>query len=80
MSSRAVSGQTRKVPLLNWVRVGQWHEASDAFQAGDADEWIESDVKDAHVFALRVKGDSMEPEFNEGDIIVVNPHARARNR
>jgi len=24
-------------------------------------------------FALRVRGDSMEPEFNEGDIIIVNP-------
>ncbi len=27
-----------------------------------------------NVFALRVEGDSMEPEFREGEIIVVNPH------
>jgi len=42
-----------------------------------ADEWTESDVKGPHVFALRVKGDSMVPEFNEGDIVVVSPHSRA---
>jgi SOS-response transcriptional repressor LexA len=33
-------------------------------------------IKGEHNFALRVKGDSMEPEFNEGDIIV-SPTAKA---
>ena len=31
-------------------------------------------AKGPNVFALRVEGDSMEPEFREGEIIVVNPH------
>lgn len=31
------------------------------------------------MFALRVKGDSMAPEFNEGDIVVMGPHHRAAN-
>jgi phage repressor protein C with HTH and peptisase S24 domain len=39
-------------------------------------EWIGSDIKGEHNFALRVKGDSMEPEFNEGDIII-SPTAKA---
>lgn len=30
-------------------------------------------------FALRVLGDSMEPEFKEGDVIVVEPGATAEN-
>lgn len=34
------------------------------------------DSKGANNFSLRVKGDSMEPEFNEGDIIIVSPHAK----
>jgi phage repressor protein C with HTH and peptisase S24 domain len=55
----------------------RWAGATDAFQNGDAEEWIESDAKGPHVFALRVKSDSMEPEFNEGDIIIVSPHVRA---
>ena len=29
------------------------------------------------VFALRVKGDSMMPEFSDGEVIIVNPHIEA---
>ena len=73
----AHAGANRKIPVVSWVMAGKWTEASDAFQPGDAEEWIETDTQGTHVFALRVKGDSMEPEFNEGDIIIVNPNSRA---
>lgn len=29
------------------------------------------------IFALRVKGDSMMPEFSDGEVIIVNPHVAA---
>ena len=64
----------RPVPVISWVTAGKWHEVVDPYQPGVAEEWVESDVTGTNVFALRVKGDSMEPEFVEGDIIVVNPH------
>lgn len=64
----------KPIPVISWVAAGNWNEVCDSFEPGDADEWIESDVKGENVFALRVKGDSMEPEFNEGEIIVINPH------
>lgn len=67
-------GKLRAIPVISWIIAGKWYEVCDSFQPGDADEWTESDVKGQNVFALRVKGDSMEPEFREGDIIVVNPH------
>jgi SOS-response transcriptional repressor LexA len=38
---------------------------------------LSNGVKGSHLFALRVKGDSMEPEFNEGDIIIVSPTSKA---
>jgi SOS-response transcriptional repressor LexA len=34
-------------------------------------------VKGENIFAVRVTGDSMEPEFTEEDIIILNPHAKA---
>lgn len=64
----------RPVPVISWVTAGKWHEVVDPYQPGVAEEWVESDVTGTNVFALRVKGDSMEPEFVEGDIIIVNPH------
>lgn len=74
----AKMGKLRQVPVISWVTAGKWHEVCDAFQPGDADEWIATDVKGPNVFALRVKGDSMEPEFQEGEIIIVNPHVEAK--
>lgn len=65
------------IPVISWVTAGSWKEVSDAFEPGDADEWVDSDVKGKNVFALRVTGDSMEPEFKDGEIITVNPHLEA---
>jgi SOS-response transcriptional repressor LexA len=65
------------IPVISWVTAGSWKEVSDAYEPGDADEWIESDVKGRNVFALRVTGDSMEPEFKDGEIITINPHVEA---
>lgn len=67
----------KKVPVVSWVTAGSWKDIADAFEPGDADEWIDSDVKGKNVFALRVSGDSMEPEFKDGEIITVNPHLEA---
>lgn len=63
------------VPVISWVAAGRWQE-TDAFQQGEVDEWVASDVKGQNIFALRVKGDSMEPEFADGDIIILDPHVK----
>jgi SOS-response transcriptional repressor LexA len=68
----------KTIPIITWVTAGKWNKVCDSFKPSDADEWIESDVKGRDVFALRVKGDSMEPEFHEGEIIIVNPHVEAK--
>ncbi|GBE40241.1 putative HTH-type transcriptional regulator [bacterium BMS3Bbin09] len=62
------SGKTRHVPIISWVQAGHWCEATEP--SGDYEEYVATDSNGA--FALRVRGDSMEPEFHEGDIIIVN--------
>jgi SOS-response transcriptional repressor LexA len=63
-----------KVPLISWVRAGNWAEAIDNLAPGDAEEWIDTTVTvRQHTFALRVVGDSMEPDFPEGILLVVEP-------
>lgn len=70
-----------KVPLISWVRAGEFVEAIDNFQPGDAEDWIDTTVTiRAHTFALRVSGDSMEPEFYEGCIVVVEPDLEPQHR
>lgn len=66
------------VPLISWVQAGQWEEAVDTFQPGDAEAWI-STLKNvsARAYALRVRGDSMTAPYGksypEGALIVVEP-------
>lgn len=67
-------GKLNPVPIISWVAAGSWQAAYEVCQPGDADEWVNSDVQGQNIFALRVKGDSMEPEFTEGDIIVLDPN------
>lgn len=71
----AKSGSLNQIPLISWVKAGDWQEDCDVIQPGEADEWIETDIKGKCIFALRVAGDSMEPEFTEGEILIINPHA-----
>lgn len=72
-----------KVPLISWVRAGEWCEASDPFQPGDAERWMDCPVShSSSTFALRVRGDSMTaPHGNsrtypEGCIIFVDPERK----
>jgi len=76
---QALIKKLNSVPIISWVAAGQWHEAYDEFHPGDADEWISTDVNGENIFALRVMGDSMEPEFTEGDIIILTPIAKAEH-
>ncbi len=71
-------GRVKKIPVISWVMAGKWHEVCDSFSENDVDDWIETDLKGENLFALRVKGDSMEPEFHDGEIIIVNPNLEAR--
>ena len=57
----------KQIPILAWTQAGHWRECAHSQQ--DAEELIETDSKGT--FALRVRGDSMEPEFHQEDIIVM---------
>lgn len=70
------------VPLISWITAGNWAEASDPLQPGDAQEWLP--CMRAHsdkAFALRVRGDSMTAphgrSYPEGCIVFVDPELRS---
>lgn len=68
------SGEIRgTVPLISWVQAGHWQHVIDELQPGEG-ERIETTYRArAHSYALRVRGDSMEPRFPEGAILIVEP-------
>ena len=72
---------TRDVPLINSVAAGYPREFTDlGYPARVADEYVRCpDVTDADAFAARVVGDSMMPEYREGDVVVFSPMRDVRD-
>lgn len=65
---------TRRIPLISCVQAGAMTEAIDPYALGDAAEWMLTDLElSQNAFALRIKGDSMLPEFREGDTVIIDP-------
>lgn len=64
----------RPIPLINYVQAGVWTDVIDAFEPGQADEYLMTDLDlSGSAFALQIKGDSMLPEFKEGDRVIIDP-------
>lgn len=62
------------VPVLSWVQAGVWTSESDARNLEGTIDYIPTNgMHSFGTFALKVKGKSMEPEFKEGDTIIVDP-------
>ncbi|MFO0835299.1 MAG: S24 family peptidase [Phycisphaerales bacterium] len=70
-----------EVPLINSVAAGYPREFTDlGYPARVADQYVRCpDVRDADAFAARVVGDSMEPVYREGDIVVFSPLKAVKN-
>jgi len=66
-------GQMRKVPLLKWYQIDQMVAREKPPRLIYADAMLETDVPGKRTFAMQVRDNSMQPLFNEGEIIFVNP-------
>jgi len=62
---------TRKVPLVSYVQAGFMREM---VAQATASEWLLTDLElSENAFALSIKGDSMLPDFKEGDRVIIDP-------
>jgi len=70
----------RTVPLLGFAEAGAGGYFDDGgFPAGEGwDEIPFPAVTDEHAYALEVSGQSMEPAYRDGDVILVSPSAPIR--
>jgi len=72
--------RTSRVPVINKVAAGYPSDFTDlAYPRGIADDYIAApDTGDPDAFAARVFGDSMQPKYLPGDIVVFSPVAAVR--
>lgn len=64
-----------QIPVLGEVRAGYPMEAVENII--DYEEIDEETARRGEFFALRIKGDSMEPRFVEGDVVIVRKQETA---
>jgi len=65
------------LPVLADIPAGDWKYWIDSYTTKSADTWISAPgINGENLFAIRVEGDSMEPRFHEGDILVIDPHRK----
>jgi SOS-response transcriptional repressor LexA len=73
----------RRIPVISWARAGAWFDAGTSSNYGDLEGQIEEHVhhktKDPNAYALIVEGDSMEPRYCAGDIIIAAPNYEPRS-
>jgi repressor LexA len=66
----------RPIPVINKVAAGYPQEFTDlGYPVGVADEYVTvpAELSDPNAFAVRVVGDSMQPKYHEGDIVIFSP-------
>ena len=70
----------RRIPLIGMAQAGGEGFFDDGgFPVGGGwDEVSIPEVGDPHAYALEIAGDSMEPVFRDGDMVVVSPSAPIR--
>lgn len=82
-SSNVVPGPEIRgsVPLLSSVQAGAFREVLDSGYSGEEGvTMIPTTVPvNRYTFALRVQGDSMEPRFTEGMLLIVEPELDAQH-
>jgi SOS-response transcriptional repressor LexA len=71
---RATSFDIHPIPVISYIQAGRLKEISDPYPpgAGFAVEYTGDDVS-RWTFALEIEGESMLPDFKEGDRVIIDP-------
>src|SRR6202012_1755361 len=67
----------RRIPVLSWAQAGQATDFEE--MPRDWNEGVPSDISDERAFGVRLRGDSMEPRFSDGDIAILLPSIAPTN-
>lgn len=71
------------IPLIGFAQAGaKGYFDEDGYPLGDSWDDVQfpqfEKVSDSKVYALKINGDSMEPLYRKGDVLIVSPHAKIK--
>lgn len=71
--------QATRVPMISKIKAGLWSPSWSPYEPGDGDSFLYTDMRVSdQVFALEIDGSSMEPEFHDGDTVIIDPGVAPR--
>ncbi len=73
----ATESGTVQLPLLNWSQAASLQHSGESIR--EWDEVLPSSTTDDRAFAVRIRGDAMEPKFFDLDIAVILRHETPAN-
>ena len=76
-----VGGMKTTIPLIGMTQAGAGRFFTDEGMPAGGPGWEEvefPDLSNEKVFALEVQGESMQPLYRDGDVLIVSPTANAR--
>ncbi|WP_421291060.1 LexA family protein [Aeromonas taiwanensis] len=76
----AVIPQGNRIPILSYVQAGNWREICEQATTFDGNvEYVTPSVDIGPCgFGLWIRGHSMTPMFNEGDLVIIDPDEQPR--
>ncbi len=80
MGNSAANGEKRRVPAISFVEAARGNHFDEAgYPSGRGWDEIEfPGAPDPAMYALRVTGNSLEPTYRQGDILIMSPAAPIR--
>jgi phage repressor protein C with HTH and peptisase S24 domain len=80
LPSSAVARPTRRIPLIGLAQAGGDGYFDDGGYpvGGGWDEVSLPEIADPNAYALEISGDSMEPVYRDGDMVIISPAAPIR--
>lgn len=70
--------RSKRVPLLSYKQAAKLQGKGTLPSPQSIQDYVEADIPGNKNFAFRVSGNAMEPEFHDGDILIINPDIRPK--
>ena len=65
---------THRIPVISYVQAGVWTAPNEIRECDGNMAYITTDLElGTRAFAIVIRGNSMEPEFTEGDLVLIDP-------
>ena len=63
-----------RIPVISYVQAGVWTAPNEIRECDGNMSYITTDLElGERAFAIVIRGNSMEPEFTEGDLVLIDP-------